>query len=143
MSLEIRTSVTGEELRRWRRDLKKDQVRVVAQGYSKNSAPAGQQTEDGSGAVFTKATPPPKLDPGEVFRRVLEYQLKFAMKSREEYLQLVRVLRATTPSMQHLTDEEAADQLEAAARRKVEESVKRVFRKQGREHELRYNLDGY
>jgi hypothetical protein len=82
--------------------------------------------------------------PRQAFQATLDQILRWGQASKDEYLQLVKAMRVTNPwQIAHLTDEQAADMLEDGARRKAEESVRRVYHRLGRSRELQVKIGGF
>jgi len=70
--------------------------------------------------------------------------MRWSQSSRQDYLNMVRLLRVSNPWLiSHLTDEQAAAMLEDGARRKAEQAVTRVFQRTGRAAELQIKTGGY
>jgi len=126
--------VSQDDLASWRRKLPRGWQRAAAEGRRRRRPDAERVGEDA--AAFTVAVPRP-LPPEQAHEQVYRQVLGNARKSREDFQATVRQLRKWTPSLiSHLTDEQAAEMLETEYGRRVEESVRRVYHRQGRAHEL-------
>lgn len=132
--------VTPDELRKRRSRLPRGHQRGIA---TKARILPQAHTVGDDAAVMTVPVAQ-RITPRETYDHMVDYLLKWSRTSRLDYMNMVRMLRTTNPwQIAHLTDEQAADMLEDGARRKAEESVKRVYRRLGREHELQIIVGGY
>jgi hypothetical protein len=127
-------ALSPQELREWRRKLPKGWQRAVSPALSAPRPPA-ETVGDKAGALEVPITR--RQGPVEAHKQVLDGMRRNAFRSREDFQAAVRQLRKWSPGLiAHLTDEQAAQQLEDQWDRSVREAVQRVYRQRGRGDEL-------
>jgi len=132
--------VSSEELRTWRRRLPRGHQRGVAQRA--RSLPRVSSSQGDTASLSVPAAR--RATPRETYQRTLDHLMRWSQSSRQDYLNMVRLLRVSNPWLiSHLTDEQAAAMLEDGARRKAEQAVTRVFQRTGRAAELQIKTGGY
>ena len=123
-----------DELQAWRKRLPRGWQR--AQSTPRRAVrPQTQRVGEDAGAFNVPVEKP--LPPGDAYTQVMDRLRRGAFASREDLQAAVRQLRKWSPSLvAHLTDAQAAQMLEDAWRKRVEEAVQRVYRRTGRDNEL-------
>jgi len=143
MPIESVRHLSQEELRDWRRNFPRGWQRA---SYTIQRSPdkSGEQVEMVDGAAQVPSVAPKPSTPTESYEMAKAHYTKHMKRSRHDYQVMVRALRTTDPGLiDHLTDAQAAAQLESAWDRKIRASIERVYHRLGRERELQIKTGGF
>jgi hypothetical protein len=128
--------VSRDELASWRRKLPRGWQRAVStpRRQRRRSSPVEMAGEDAAAFALPELKP---LPPGVTYEKVLGHLLNGAKRSRQDFRLAVAQLRKNSPNLiAHLSDEEAAVELEKQYRRAIDAAIRKVYQESGRGHEL-------